>query len=113
MSPKKTPLQMVNEHHGGKEKLVDKIVGLMETDEDKGELKQKLLTAANSKLLRLAGALETVKSKYGTHAKLAEAVAAERGRAKDADYVRKLGEYTSTRLLDMVAKPAPVRSKRG
>ena len=110
MSAKKTPLQIVNERHGGKEKLVDTIVDLTQSDEDKGELKQRLLTAANSKLLRLAQTLETVKTKYGSQAKLVETIAASQGRTKDGDYVRKLGSYTATRLLGMVKPEA--RAKR-
>ena len=103
MSAKKTPLQVVNEEHGGKEKLVDSIIGLVEKgDEDKDELKQRLLTSSNKKLIRLLGTLKTVHDQYGSRAKLAEAVAAAKGRAKDADYVRKLGTYASTRLLGMM-----------
>jgi len=103
MSPNKTPLATVNEEHGGKEKLVEKIMGLLERgEEEKDDLKRRLLAASNRKLLRLAGIAELVKQKYGGKEKLAEAVGQAYGRIKDKDYVRRLGEYTPGRLLDMV-----------
>lgn len=97
---KKTPLQQVNEEHGGKAKLVDKLVGLIDGD-DKDSLKGRLAAASNQKLLRLLKVSETVKSKFGSPDKLAEAVAGQLGRAKDSDYVKKLGAYTPAKLLDM------------
>jgi hypothetical protein len=100
MPANKTPLQQVNDEHGGKQKLVDKLVGLLDSD-DKDSLKNRLLTASNKKLLRLAQISETVKSKYGSPAKMAESVAGLVGRAKDSDYVKKLTAYTPGRLLDM------------
>src|SRR4029078_327505 len=44
MNAKKTPLMVVNDEHGGKTKLVDKIMGLIERDEDedKDSLKARL-----------------------------------------------------------------------
>jgi hypothetical protein len=102
MSAKKTPLQTVKEQ-GGKEKLVDKIVGLIESGgEEADELKKRLLAASNSKLLRLAQIGETLKQKYGgSRDKLAAEVASALGRAKDNDYVKRLGEYSPGRLLDL------------
>jgi hypothetical protein len=98
----KTPLQTVNEMHGGKEKLVEKLMGLIEKGElEAEELKARLMSASNKKLLRLLRIAETVKQKFGTPQKLAEAVAAALGRAKDSDYVRRLGEFSTGRLLDM------------
>lgn len=107
MSPSKTPMQKVNEDHGGKEKLVDRILGLIErAEEGESDLKQRLLAVSNRKLLRLAETWQVVKDKYGSKDKLTEAVAQALGRAKDADYVRKLGEYTPGRLLDMARQLA-------
>ena len=98
----KTPLQTVNDAHGGKEKLVDKLMGLVEKGEEEAdEIRTRLLSASNKKLLRLLRITETIRQKYGTPDKLAEAVAGALGRAKDADYVRKLGEFSAGRLLDM------------
>ncbi len=100
----KTPLQTVNEQHGGKEKLVDKLMGLIEKGEQEAEeLKARLLSASNKKLLRLLRITETIRQKYGSADKLAEAVAAALGRAKDSDYVRRLGEYSPAKLLDIAS----------
>ena len=50
----KTPLLQVKEQHGGKEKLVDKLLGLLERgEESKDEFRLRLLGASNAKLLRL------------------------------------------------------------
>ena len=103
MSAMKTPLQLVNEEHGGKEKLVDKILGNLEADEeeDKADLKRRLLSASNRKLLRLAQSAQVLKEKYGSREKLVAKVAETLGRAKDADFVKRLDGYTQGRLLDM------------
>lgn len=102
MSANKTPLQVVNEMHGGKEKLVDKVMGLIERGEQEADdLRKRLLAASNKQLLRLVRVSETVRDKYGSTEKLAEAVAAALGRAKDSDYVKRLGDYSPARLLDM------------
>ena len=102
MSANKTPLETVKEHHGGKDKLVDKILGVLDGGgDDKGALKERLLAASNQKLLRLAKISETMKAKYGSRDQLVHTVAGALGRAKDNDYVRRLGEYTPGRLLDM------------
>jgi len=98
-----SPLARVKEEFGGKDKLVDKIVGLLGStgDEPKEELRKRLLGAANRKLIRLHEVATSLKQ-HGGHDKLADAAAAGVGRAKDKDYVTKLGTYTSGRLLDMV-----------
>ncbi|HET6149329.1 MAG TPA: hypothetical protein VFH68_17465 [Polyangia bacterium] len=116
-----SPLARVKEEFGGKDKLVDKIVGLLGStdDEPKEELRKRLLGAANRKLIRLHQVATSLKQ-HGGHDKLADAAAAGVGRAKDKDYVTKLGSYSSGRLLDMVrvaerhakaAGAAPARPK--
>jgi hypothetical protein len=102
MSGAKSPLQVVNEQHGGKDKLVDKLVGLIERGEmEADELKQKLRSVSNAKLLRLLAISETVKEKYGSKDKLVAAVAQALGRAKDADFVKRLGSASVGKLVDM------------
>src|ERR1044071_8296230 len=119
-----SPLSRVKEEFGGKDKLVDTIVGLLGStgDEPKDELRKRLLGAAKRKLIRLHGVATRLKQ-LGGHDKLADAAAAAVGRGKDKDYVEKLGTYSSGRLLDMVrvgerrtkaataAKAAPARVK--
>src|SRR3954471_7406195 len=107
----KSPLARVKEEFGGKDKLVDKIVGLLgSADESKDELRKRLLGAANSKLLRLAGRATSLKD-VGGHDKLTTATATALGRAKDADYVKKLGTFSAGRLLDL-KQVADKRAKR-
>jgi len=98
-----SPLSRVKEKFGGKDKLVDQIVGLLGStgDEPKDELRKRLLGAANRKLIRLHEVASGLKQ-HGGHDKLADAAAAGLGRAKDKDYVQKLTTYSAGRLLDMV-----------
>jgi hypothetical protein len=98
-----SPLSRVKEKFGGKDKLVDQIVGLLGStgDEPKDELRKRLLGAANRKLIRLHDVASGLKQ-HGGHDKLADAAAAGLGRAKDKDYVQKLTTYSAGRLLDMV-----------
>jgi hypothetical protein len=98
-----SPMARVKEEFGGKDKLVDKIVGLLGVDagESKDELRQRLLGAANKKLIRLHKVATAVKE-HGGHDKLAAAAADGLGRAKDKDYVVKLGSFSNGRLLDVL-----------
>jgi hypothetical protein len=98
-----SPLSRVKEKFGGKDKLVDQIVGLLGStgDEPKDELRKRLLGAANRKLIRLHEVASGLKQ-HGGHDKLADAAATGLGRAKDKDYVQKLTTYSAGRLLDMV-----------
>jgi hypothetical protein len=97
-----SPLARVKEEFGGKDKLVDKLVGLVDAgDESKDELRKRLLGAANKKLLRLHGVATKVKQ-AGGHDALAAAAAAGVGHGKDKDYVAKLESFTNGRLVDML-----------
>jgi hypothetical protein len=97
-----SPLARVKEEFGGKDKLVDKLVGLVDAgDESKDELRKRLLGAANSKLLRLHVVATKVKEQGG-HDKLAVAAAAAVGQGKDKDYVSKLESFSNGRLVDLL-----------
>jgi hypothetical protein len=97
-----SPLARVKEEFGGKDKLVDKLVGLVDAgDESKDDLRRRLLGAANSKLLRLHVVATKVKEQGG-HDKLAAAAAAGVGHGKDKDYVAKIGTFSNGRLVDML-----------
>jgi hypothetical protein len=100
----KSPLEVVNEKFGGKDKLVDKLVGLLESDESKDELRKRLLAVANRKLLRLHQVASTVKEKYGSRDKLLEQATV--GRAKDKDYRARLEAYSTSRLVDIATVSA-------
>jgi hypothetical protein len=97
-----SPLARVKEEFGGKDKLVDKLVGLVDAgDESKDELRKRLLGAANSKLLRLHVVATKVKQQGG-HDQLAAAAAAGAGHGKDKDFVTKLESFSNGRLVDML-----------
>jgi hypothetical protein len=115
MATKKSPLARQKDEHESKEKLVDRVIALLgsitSSDEDKDTLKARLLAASNKKLLRLHDVSNEIKSKYGSVEKLAEAVGAALGRAKDAPFVTKLKSYAPSRLLDLV-RNAEKRNKQ-
>jgi hypothetical protein len=100
----KSPLQRQKDEHGSKEKLVDKLLGVLGSiarqDGDKDELKARLLAASNKKLLRLYQVGAEIKEKFGSVDKLAEATAKALGKAKDAHYLDRLKAFTPGRLLD-------------
>ena len=104
----KSPLELVNEKFGGKDKLVDKLVGLLESDEPKEELRKRLLAVANKKLLRLHKVASTVKETYGSRDKLVDVAIA--ARSKDKDYRARLEAHSTSRLVD-IARVSERRSK--
>ncbi len=100
---KKSPLERVKDEFGGKDKLVDKIVGILDAgDESKDDLRKRLLGVANGKLIRLHSVATRTKA-AGGHDKLAAAAADKLKHGKDKDYVAKLGEFSNGRLLDMLS----------
>ena len=98
-----SPLARVKQEFGGKDKLVDKIVGLLDSgDESKDDLRKRLLSAANRKLLRLHGVATQVKSAGGKD-NLASVAAQELGKGKDKDYLAKLSTFSAGKLVDILA----------
>jgi hypothetical protein len=91
--------------------LVEKLVGLLESDQSKDDLRKRLLAVANGKLLHLHEVASMVREKYGSRDKLLTAAASALGRAKDKDYVAKLGTFSTAKLLD-VTLMAERRAKR-
>ena len=105
------PLAKVKELYGSKDKLVDKVAGSLAHDgDDEGSIKDRLAAASNQQLLRLAKVAEAVKKAYGSRDKLIDALVKQLGRAKDKDYVAKLGTFPLPRLFDL-AKAAERRAK--
>jgi hypothetical protein len=99
---KVSPLARVKEEFGGKDKLVDKIVGVLDSgDESKDELRKRLLGVSNTKLVRLFSVATRTKQ-AGGHDKLVATTAEKLNRTKDKDYVSKLGDFSNGRLLDML-----------
>lgn len=107
----KSPLAIVNETFGAKDKLVDKLVGLLDRgDESKDDLRKRLSSAANVKLLHLHAVATTVKDKFGSHEALVTQVAKSLGRTKDKPFVERLAAYSDARLIDL-AKASDRREK--
>jgi len=100
----KQPLSIVKERFQDKAGLIKAVKELAtedlwidRLDDDKG-----LECVSNKKLLNLHTVLSTVKQKFGSRAKLIEAIVAQEGRAKDADYKTGLARLSTPRLFDMV-----------
>lgn len=99
----KTPLALVKESHGDKAKLVAAITKLATADLwlDRVNSEKGLGRISNAKLLRLQKALEDAKTRFGTRAKLVDAVAALEKRSKDEGYKARLASYPLPRLIDL------------
>ena len=114
---RKTPLTRMQEEFGSKEKLVDKIVDVVERgEEDKDSLRKRLLGASNTKLMHLLRIATEIKEMGGKE-KLVETILAQRGRVKDQDYRARLLSWPPARLLDLhrahARRPAPAPRTRG
>jgi len=99
----KTPLALVKESHGDKAKLVAAITKLATADLwlDRVNSEKGLGRISNAKLLRLQKALDDAKTRFGTRAKLVDAVAELEKRSKDEGYKTRLASYPLPRLLDL------------
>lgn len=98
---KKSPLQRVKDLYGSKDELVSKLSGLLDPaeGESKEDLAARLKHVANSKLLHLHDVAEKVKELGGRDA-LVSKVAELRKQAKDEDYVGKLKDWSTSKLVD-------------
>ncbi|MCC6646542.1 MAG: hypothetical protein IT374_13340 [Polyangiaceae bacterium] len=98
----KSPIAIVKEKFGDKAKLVAAVTAfttddlwVARTNTDKG-----LARVSNAKLLRLHATFTTVKEKFGTRAKLIDAILEGEKRAKDDGYKARLSRYPVPRLYD-------------
>jgi hypothetical protein len=103
MSKQASPLATVKEKFGDKEKLVAAVeklatddLWLGRTNKNKG-----LAHVSNAKLLRLVATFTAVKEKFGTRAKLVDAIVVLEKRTKDEGFKARLGAYPVPRLWDM------------
>ncbi len=113
---KKTPLQIVKDTFGSKEKLAEKVAGLLEPgeDEDKDAFVGRLKHVANQKLLHLHAVGERFKE-LGGRDKLVAKVAELKGQAKDSDFIERLKAYSPGRLIDLhdsLSRRAAGKAKR-
>jgi hypothetical protein len=99
----KNPLGIVKEKFGDKEKLVAAVEKFTTDDlwvarenKEKG-----LAHVSNAKLLRLHALFTAVKEKFGTRAKLIDAICELEKRVKDEGFKQRLSAYPVPRLWDM------------
>ena len=99
----KTPLALVKERFGSKDKLVEAVQKLATKDLwlDRVSEAKSLANVSNAKLLRLHAALEDAKKRFGSRDKLIGAIAELEKRAKDDGYKARLLTYPVPRLLDL------------
>lgn len=108
----KSPLAIVKERFGDKAKLVDAVkafvnedLWLGRTSNDRGKTKG-LENVSNTKLIRLHTVFSEVKDKFGSRAKLIDAIVESEKRGKDAGYRKRLEEYPVPRLYDIYKSSA-------
>ncbi len=100
-----SPMQKVKERFGSKEKLAQAVLDLFtQVKEERENLKERLLTAANTQLLRLHEITTQVKERFGSKEKLIEHVLTLQNRVKDAGYREKLAGFSLPRLMDLVRR---------
>jgi hypothetical protein len=106
---KKTPLKLVLEEFGSKDKLVDELLNKIKRPADitKDEMKKKLRAQSNRKLLTLLSRERTVKEKYGSRGKLIDAIVKAgmgKGKTEDNVYRKRLDTLTTGQLLDLAQR---------
>jgi hypothetical protein len=105
----KSPLTTLKDKFGDKAKLVAELEKLTK-DEDlwvnRVNKSKGLAHVSNAKLLKLQATFAAVKEKFGTRAKLIDAIAEIEKRAKDEGFKTRLGNYPVPRLWDMYRSAA-------
>jgi hypothetical protein len=116
----KSPLALVKEKFGSKEKLVEKLAAMVEPmeGETRDDLKTRLRGVSNRKLLKLLAAEEKVQEIFGSKDKLvAEIVQLERPGSKkpDEDFRLALERKSKAELIALhagAARRAKARARR-
>lgn len=100
---KKSPLAQMKDKYGDKAKLVAAVEKFTSEDLWVGRTNQNkgLAHVSNAKLLRLLDVFTAVKEKFGSRAKLIDAIVDLEKRTKDAGYKTRLSAYPVPRLWDM------------
>ena len=105
----KNPLAALKDKFGDKAKLVAELEKLTK-DEDlwvnRLNANKGLAHVSNTKLLKLQATFAAVKEKFGTRAKMIDAIAEIEKRAKDEGFKARLGGYPVPRLWDMYKSAA-------
>jgi hypothetical protein len=106
MPMSKSPLQIVNEKYGSKEKLVEELAGLVEkqADEEKADVVKRLGGVSNAKLLRLRERMNRFAEFRSQKSALIEMVVGNAKRDKDPGFKARVGQHTVGALLDIVER---------
>jgi hypothetical protein len=100
---KKSPFSQVQQRFQSKEKLVEEVQKLATEDLwlDRMSETKGLARVSNAKLLRLHGILTDAKTRFGSRAKLIDAILDLTKRVRDAGYRTRLETHPLPRLLDL------------
>ena len=98
---KLSPLQQVKQQFGGREKLVDAIIPLLESKDD--DTRARLMGSPNRKLLRIHALAIELKERFGSRKNLTDKIIGLKypNGSPDDGYVKRVEEATHKRLLDM------------
>jgi hypothetical protein len=107
--PARHPHGRVAAKHENKAALAKSLASVLaHGDENAEALQSRLGRASNAQLLRLQQVSETVKSRFGSRDKLISAIGDHHKKAKDKDFIAKLGTYSLPQLLSLA--PAAKRA---
>jgi hypothetical protein len=100
----KSPYQIVKERFSDKESLAKAVRALADADLwiDRLNDRKGLEMVSNRKLLHLHDLLVQVKERFGTRAKLIDALLEQEKRSKDQGYRARLEKYGTPRLWEML-----------
>ena len=105
-----TPVQAMKKLYDSKDKLISSIVGVVKQNgESDADAVSRLKTVSNQKLLRMGQVAKQITDRGGRE-KVVAAIGNAMGRAKDSDYLTKLGSFSNGRLMD-VLRSAEKRAK--
>lgn len=99
---KKTPLQIVKDQYGSKDKLIDAVAALVQPAEGESsdDHKKRLKYVSNAKLLHLLGVAEQAKQLGGRDG-MVDAILKLKGQPKDHEYRDRLKKLSTGRLVDL------------
>lgn len=111
---KQSPLQIVKDKYGSKEKLVDAVVALVDRDEGEteDEHRKRLKYVSNAKLLHLVSLAERAKALGGRDGMIAK-VLELKGQPKDHEYADRLKRMELGRLVDLAQGLVRAAKKAG
>jgi hypothetical protein len=101
-SMSKSPVATVKDKFGDKAKLAAAVAAFAKSDlwVERTNKNKGLERVSNAKLLRLHATLSDVKERFGTRAKLIDAICELEKRSKDAGYKKRLEAHPVPRLYD-------------